>query len=77
MSRITAPVAKLTRALSSTTAVRAPNPLLDTSAHNAGAVLMPKYAELLRNRRSTIDMAEVCFLSKSSQLICKLLTGIM
>jgi hypothetical protein len=26
--------------------------LLDSSAHNAGAILMPKYAELLRNRSS-------------------------
>ncbi|KAM0249505.1 hypothetical protein ACHAQJ_009053 [Trichoderma viride] len=60
MSRITAPVAKLTRALSSTSAARAANPLLDTSAYNAGAgaVLMPKYAELLRGRRNTIEMSE-------------------
>ncbi|KOS23116.1 hypothetical protein ESCO_003523 [Escovopsis weberi] len=41
MSRVTAPVAKLARALGS------------TPVHNAGAVLMPKYAELLRNRRIT------------------------
>ncbi|GFP56945.1 hypothetical protein ACSS6W_004515 [Trichoderma asperelloides] len=58
MSRVTAPVVKLTRALSSTTAARAANPLLDASAYNAGAVLMPKYAELLRGRRNTIEMSE-------------------
>ncbi|KAL6905005.1 hypothetical protein GGI43DRAFT_398658 [Trichoderma evansii] len=58
MSRVTAPVVKLTRALSSTTAARAANPLLDASAYNAGAVLMPKYAELLRGRRSNIEMSE-------------------
>ncbi|KAK5992284.1 hypothetical protein PT974_05685 [Cladobotryum mycophilum] len=55
MPRVTAPVSKLARALSSTpTAARVGNPLLlDTTVHNAGAVLMPKYAELLRNRRSS------------------------
>ncbi|RFU72094.1 hypothetical protein TARUN_10169 [Trichoderma arundinaceum] len=53
MSRVTAPVAKLARSLSSTAAARGANPLLDASAYNAGAVLMPKYAELLRNRRSS------------------------
>lgn len=58
MSRVTAPVAKLSRALSSS-AARAANPLLDASTYNAGAVLMPKYAELLRNRRSTIELSEV------------------
>ncbi|KAL7949478.1 hypothetical protein V8C42DRAFT_311012 [Trichoderma barbatum] len=58
MSRVTAPVSKLARALSSTSAARAANPLLDASSHNAGAVLMPKYAELLRNRRSTIELSE-------------------
>ncbi|KAL7926133.1 hypothetical protein ACQKWADRAFT_174996 [Trichoderma austrokoningii] len=56
MSRVTAPAVKLTRALSSTTAARAAKPLLDTSASNAGAVLMPKYAELLRGRRSAIEI---------------------
>lgn len=60
MSRVTAPAVKLTRALSSTTAARAAKPLLDASAYNAGAVLMPKYAELLRGRRSPIEMSEVC-----------------
>ncbi|KAL6864013.1 hypothetical protein J3F83DRAFT_716301 [Trichoderma novae-zelandiae] len=61
MSRITAPVAKLSRALSSSAAARAANPLLDAAAYSnsAGAVLMPKYAELLRNRRSTtIELSE-------------------
>ncbi|PTB68586.1 hypothetical protein BBK36DRAFT_1112822 [Trichoderma citrinoviride] len=59
MSRITAPVIKLSRALSSSSAAaaRAANPLLVDSAAtynaSAGAVLMPKYAELLRNRRTT------------------------
>ncbi|KAL5092706.1 hypothetical protein Trisim1_000444 [Trichoderma cf. simile WF8] len=57
MSRVTAPVAKLSRALSSS-AARAANPLLDAATYNAGAVLMPKYAELLRNRRSTIELSE-------------------
>ncbi|KAL7808151.1 hypothetical protein V8C26DRAFT_413715 [Trichoderma gracile] len=61
MSRITAPVAKLSRALSSSSsaaAARAANPLLvDAATYNAGAVLMPKYAELLRNRR-TIEHSE-------------------
>lgn len=61
MSRVTAPAVKLTRALSSTTAARAAKPLLDASAYNAGAVLMPKYAELLRGRRNPIEMSEVCF----------------
>ncbi|PHH81780.1 hypothetical protein CDD82_7886 [Ophiocordyceps australis] len=46
MSRITAPVIKLGRALGASQA-----PMLDSSAHGAGASLMPKYAELLGNRR--------------------------
>ncbi|KAL6892421.1 hypothetical protein HDV57DRAFT_481966 [Trichoderma longibrachiatum] len=61
MSRITAPVAKLSRALSSSSAAaRATNPLLvEAATYNAGAVLMPKYAELLRNRRiTTIEHSE-------------------
>ncbi|KAK1247433.1 hypothetical protein MKX07_002342 [Trichoderma sp. CBMAI-0711] len=60
MSRITAPVAKLSRALSSSAAApRAANPLLvDAATYNAGAVLMPKYAELLRNRRTTTTAIE-------------------
>lgn len=66
MSRVTAPIAKLSRALSSTSASRAANPLLDASTYNAGAVLMPKYAELLRSRRSTIESSEVCRLSNLS-----------
>ncbi|KAG5986038.1 hypothetical protein E4U54_005655, partial [Claviceps lovelessii] len=57
MSRITAPVAKLARALSSSphaagVAPRSASAILDSSAHSAGASLMPKYAELLHNRRS-------------------------
>ncbi|KAG5932898.1 hypothetical protein E4U53_001155 [Claviceps sorghi] len=56
MSRITAPVAKLARALSSSphaasVAPRSASGILDGSAHCAGASLMPKYAELLHNRR--------------------------
>ncbi len=49
MSRVTAPVSKLARAIGAST-----GPLLDASAsaHGAGAALMPKYAELLRTRRS-------------------------
>lgn len=55
MSRVTAPMSKISRALSassSSIAARSASPLLDSSAHSAGAVLMPKYAELLRNRSS-------------------------
>ncbi|KAG6006110.1 hypothetical protein E4U43_000487 [Claviceps pusilla] len=57
MSRITAPVAKLARALSSSphaagVAPRSASAIRDSSAHSAGASLMPKYAELLHNRRS-------------------------
>jgi hypothetical protein len=40
MSRVTAPAAKLSRTLSA-----------GAPTHNAGAVLMPKYAELLRSSR--------------------------
>jgi hypothetical protein len=55
MSRITAPVSKLTRAITSTPASRPSSTLIDSTAHvhNAGAVLMPKYAELLRTPRSS------------------------
>ncbi|KHN96590.1 uncharacterized protein MAM_05533 [Metarhizium album ARSEF 1941] len=49
MSRVTAPMSKISRALS------AASPRLDGSAHSAGAVLMPKYAELLRNRPSELS----------------------
>lgn len=58
MSRVTAPVTKLTRSLNSAvhTASR-----IESSAHNAGAVLMPKYAELLRNRRAA-DQTDVRFI---------------
>ncbi|KAG5928953.1 hypothetical protein E4U42_007585 [Claviceps africana] len=57
MSRITAPIAKLARALSSgsphaaSVGPRSASGILDSSAHCAGASLMPKYAELLHNRR--------------------------
>ncbi|PFH62196.1 hypothetical protein XA68_14737 [Ophiocordyceps unilateralis] len=55
MSRVTAPISKLSRGLG-TSSVASPGavarPLRDTTAHSAGAALMPKYAELLRNRRS-------------------------
>ncbi|OAA58159.1 hypothetical protein ISF_06698 [Cordyceps fumosorosea ARSEF 2679] len=55
MSRVTAPVAKLSRAISSTAApaavTRSGSSLLDSAAHHhAGAPLMPKYAELLHDR---------------------------
>ncbi|ATY67183.1 hypothetical protein A9K55_000370 [Cordyceps militaris] len=54
MSRVAAPVAKLSRAISSTAAPaavsRSSGSLLDSSAHHGGAPLMPKYAELLRDR---------------------------
>ncbi|KAI9167793.1 hypothetical protein HJFPF1_03930 [Paramyrothecium foliicola] len=43
MSRVTAPASKLTRTLNAGA----------VPTHNAGAVLMPKYAELLRSRRSS------------------------
>ncbi|RDA90820.1 hypothetical protein CP533_0507 [Ophiocordyceps camponoti-saundersi (nom. inval.)] len=49
MSRVTAPVVKLSRALGTTSAAA---PSGAASAHGAGAALLPKYAELLRNRRS-------------------------
>lgn len=55
MSRVTAPMAKIARALSSSpsgAAARSATPIFDSSAHSAGASLMPKYAELLHNRRS-------------------------
>ncbi|RCI08504.1 hypothetical protein L249_8823 [Ophiocordyceps polyrhachis-furcata BCC 54312] len=44
MSRVTAPIVKLSRALGSTAAAGA-----ISAQHGAGAALMPKYAELLRN----------------------------
>ncbi|KJZ76895.1 hypothetical protein HIM_03772 [Hirsutella minnesotensis 3608] len=54
MSRITAPVTKIARAMGTTTGpVVAARPLRDMTAHNAGAVLMPKYADLLRSARSS------------------------
>lgn len=56
MSRVTAPSRQISRALNSAAggAARTGNHILD---HNAGAVLMPKYAELLRNRRSDSDVS--------------------
>lgn len=58
MSRVTAPVAKLTRALSSApVAARSSNPLLDSTTHNVGPALMPKYAELLRGRHDHSDVS--------------------
>ncbi|PNY29934.1 Uncharacterized protein TCAP_00151 [Tolypocladium capitatum] len=73
MSRMTAPVSKLSRALSSSnTVARAASPLLDSSAHNAGAALMPKYAELLHNRRSSehsdASLPSCCALLGSSNI---------
>ena len=54
MSRVAAPVAKLSRAISSTAAPaavsRSSGSLLDSTAHHGGAPLMPKYADLLRDR---------------------------
>jgi hypothetical protein len=46
MSRITPPVSKLARSINSASTRQ-----FDVR-HNAGAILMPKYAELLRNRKS-------------------------
>ncbi|KAM4057799.1 hypothetical protein HRG_009418 [Hirsutella rhossiliensis] len=45
MSRITAPASKLSRAIGSSAAAS----LRDSSARATGAILMPKYAELLRS----------------------------
>ncbi|KAK1998917.1 hypothetical protein LX36DRAFT_575411 [Colletotrichum falcatum] len=51
MSRITAPVAKLTRSINSAAAASRSSGLLESHYNvNQGAVLMPKYAELLKNR---------------------------
>ncbi|KAK1704946.1 hypothetical protein BDP67DRAFT_207599 [Colletotrichum lupini] len=55
MSRITAPVAKLTRSINSAATASRSSGLLESHYNvNHGAVLMPKYAELLQNR-STRD----------------------
>ncbi|EQK98608.1 hypothetical protein OCS_05682 [Ophiocordyceps sinensis CO18] len=54
MSRITAPASKLTRAMGSASTAS----LRDSSAHTCGAILMPKYAELLRTSRSSSDHHE-------------------
>ncbi|OAA33569.1 hypothetical protein AAL_01034 [Moelleriella libera RCEF 2490] len=61
MSRVTAPLSKIARAALSSSptsgvgvvgvGARAGTPIMDSSAHSAGAALMPKYADLLRNRR--------------------------
>lgn len=60
MSRVTAPVAKLTRAISSTAAPaavsRSSGSLLDSTAHG-GAPLMPKYADLLRDREHKVRLS--------------------
>ncbi|KAJ3938320.1 uncharacterized protein N0V96_011565 [Colletotrichum fioriniae] len=51
MSRITAPVAKLTRSINSAATASRSSGLLESHYNvNHGAVLMPKYAELLQNR---------------------------
>ncbi|KAF4591670.1 hypothetical protein GQ602_001969 [Ophiocordyceps camponoti-floridani] len=51
MSRVTAPVINLSRAIStSSSSGAASRPLRDASS--SGAALMPKYAELLRNRQA-------------------------
>ncbi|OHE97518.1 hypothetical protein CORC01_07133 [Colletotrichum orchidophilum] len=51
MSRITAPVAKLTRSINSAATANRSSGLLESHYNvNHGAVLMPKYAELLQNR---------------------------
>ena len=52
MSRVTAPVSKLSRAaIASSNAAARSSPLLDSTAHahHGGVALMPKYAELLGN----------------------------
>ncbi|OLN87102.1 hypothetical protein CCHL11_06524 [Colletotrichum chlorophyti] len=52
MSRITAPVSKLSRSLNSAAAASRSSGLLESHyTTNHGAILMPKYAELLQNRR--------------------------
>ncbi|KAL2878500.1 hypothetical protein SGCOL_006210 [Colletotrichum sp. CLE4] len=51
MSRIAAPVAKLTRSINSAATANRSSGLLESHYNvNHGAVLMPKYAELLQNR---------------------------
>ena len=67
MSRITAPVSKLTRSLN--TASTRSSPLLD-SQRNAGAVLMPKYAELLRNRNRSAEHSDVRLHSPLTHWLC-------
>ncbi|KAF7549136.1 hypothetical protein G7046_g8444 [Stylonectria norvegica] len=53
-SRVSAPVSKLSRSITSAAASSRSSSLLDTQ-RNAGAALMPKYDELLRSRRSTTE----------------------
>ncbi|KAF6843582.1 hypothetical protein CMUS01_01909, partial [Colletotrichum musicola] len=56
MSRITAPVSKLTRSINSAAAASRSSGLLESHYNvNHGAVLMPKYAELLKNRSPRDD----------------------
>lgn len=58
MSRVTAPTKHLARQIQSSARPAAAG-LLE---HNAGATLMPKYAELLHNRRAN-EHTDVCSLS--------------
>lgn len=57
MSRVT----QLSRTVS-TAASRASSPLLDSTAHGAGASIMPKYADLLarRNNENQHDVSLLC-----------------
>ncbi|KAF6816650.1 hypothetical protein CSOJ01_02825 [Colletotrichum sojae] len=58
MSRITAPVSKLTRSINSAAASSRSSGLLESHYNvNHGAVLMPKYAELLKNRSPRDDQS--------------------
>lgn len=51
MSRITAPVSRLARSINSAATATRSSGLLESHYNvNHGAVLMPKYAELLKNR---------------------------
>lgn len=61
MSRITAPVSKLARSINSAATASRSSGLLESHYNvNHGAILMPKYAELLKNR-STRGEHDVCF----------------
>lgn len=57
MSRVATPVSKLTRSIGA-----AARPSTDF----AGPALLPKYAELLRNRRTPMDQADVSAANPSS-----------